>query len=206
MAMKEATKAAFFVVGTVAQFGLSSPASAQYINSTAFCRSIDGQKCAGAFLEGQQASMRDLRRVDGSLAVYFFADINAPSRMPFVFNMVRQGSCYTDNFKNSAPKMGENPGKLESLKAWATSGRAVDAIFQALNIGRTQAEVGVGIHVGVAAVDAKVTPVIVPGANNYSINDYRYVLCAGTFFANIMDVDGNVIAGTNPVRKISISE
>jgi hypothetical protein len=201
--MVQARTVLFWAAAAVAEFGFSNAASAQYVNSTAFCRSVQEHKCVGALAEDQSISIRDLRKVDGSPAVYFFADVNASKLTPFVINMVRQGACYTTN---DSIRLIENPGMVETGKAWFQSGRWLDAIAETFDIKKTSIEVGADVHVGVAAIDAKVTPVIVPFANNFSIDDYRYATCAGTFSADIMDVDHHVIPGTNPVRKITITE
>ncbi len=194
--------AVLLIAGVVFQLSTLDCAFAQYVNSTAFCKSIRAYKCVGAFVDGQTVNMAELRRVSGWPAVYFFADVNAPSRMPIVVNMVRQGSCYSDGITPTD----HNPGLLRTLWAYIQSGRAMDDLARIFNTTKINGELSAGASKGPATLDAKINPVIIPEANNFGTYSFRNVLCAGTILANVMHPDGDVIPGDNNVKKLVIVE
>jgi hypothetical protein len=192
------------LVATLLQMASLNHAAAQYVNSTAFCISIHKTKCVRALIDGAQFSMTDLRKIGGKPTIYFYASVNAPTRMPLVLNMVRQGSCYPANVTASPEKVAQNPGMFSSIWSYVKSGRAVDDFLRIFDITHVTGEVGAAAGEGVGKIDAKLNPVVVPNSNNFGIWDYRNVLCPGSIKAIVMDSDGNVIPGDNAVKTLIV--
>jgi hypothetical protein len=121
--------------------------------------------------------------------------------------MIRQGSCYEQNgVKPSNQSASDGPGVLETFWAYVRSGRAADDLMHMFNIVQVKGELSGEVGKGPANLDAKIMPVLVPDADNFTIFDFRNVLCAGSIQANMMDVHGQVMPGDNSPRKLLITE
>jgi hypothetical protein len=167
--------------------------------------------CASAFADGQTVKLSDLLKIAGepgvdpkSPGVYFFASVNAPAFTPFVFNLVRQGECYPMQIRPT--NISADPGQLKIYWDYVRSGRMVDDLARIFDVTKVNSEIGVSVSEGAAKFDAKVMPVITPSANSFPIYDVRNVLCPGVIQAVLTDVNGRVVSGENPVRKLFVAE
>lgn len=177
---------------------------AQYVNDTAFCANVVKNECVGLIANGATVGIGSLPIVEGHRTIYFWANLSASRSRAVGLYILRNGSCYPNETKISDKKLRSQPGFLITIGAYLTSGRLVSDVMDTLSIKSGGAKIGATAGAGPAKIDASVNAVVVPGASEYRVHHYRYVICPGTFIARVVDKDGRPFPGNNEILQITV--
>ena len=186
-----------------AAFGISflcTKAQAQYVLDSAFCLGIKNKECAEAIPDGATLNLSNMPTKSGEKRIYFWTVLRAASDAAISIGMIREGKCYRDELTLPREKFVRRPTTFQTVWSYLSSLRLGD-ILSVFDVQKGDVEVGVD-----KGVDAKINIAVVPQANRYRIYDYRFVQCAGTIRARVLDSAGEPIPGGNDVKVLLVSE
>lgn len=180
-----------------------------YAIGSSWCLGIINNRCDRPVPDGHPVDISNLDVVqtkDGPLrAVYFWGYVaNAKNRVVPI-GSVRLGTCWDEAIKFSEKEIDDPNGtyaqwraKVKSEGDYIFSGEAAKDLLGVLG--------GPTIEPEFHGISLKILLTNNDNCDNCNIHDVRYVQYSGTINGRLLDSDGSILSGTNPLKIITINE